>query len=120
MVKQAPSPEGRRVSQKPRLLLGRWGVVSSGVQGLTQHLELQLPAVLPSVTGGLTAVHASIRGLDGCEVDRAIRLPTMQGHPVLGPGQLGLWGAFGHAVQVQSFARQDLQDPWAWLHLGGD
>lgn len=94
--------------------------MSSGVQGLTQHPELQLPGVHPGVVGGLTAVHASIRGLDGCKVDGALGPPAMRGHPILGPGQPGLWGAFSHAVQVQSFSRQGLQNPRAWLHLWGD
>lgn len=114
-----PEPRGQTSISEAQAAAGRWGEASSGVQGLTQHPKLQLPGVHPSPAGGLTAVRASIGGSDGCKVDGALGPLAPQGHPVLGPGQPGLRGALGHTVQVQSFARQGLQDPRAWLHLWG-
>jgi hypothetical protein len=92
----------------------------TGLGTLTQHPELQLPGVHPSAVGGLTAVCPSVGGLNGFEVHRALWPPTLQGHPILGPAQLGLWVTCGCTVQIESFSCQHLQDPRARLYLRGD
>lgn len=77
-------------------------------EGLTQHVELQLPSVCASTTGGLAVVQPSIRGLDSSKVDRALGSLTHQGDPVLEPGQLRLGVALCHTVQIKGFSSQYL------------
>lgn len=91
-----------------------------GAQGLTQHVELQLPGVCASATGGLAVVQPSVRCLDSSKVDRAPGSLTRQGHAILEPVQLRFGVTLSHTVQIKGFSSQYLQDPRARLHLRGN